>query len=73
MAGIALAHRRNANLVLKWRRMATAPSARKAVQSRMPARSFMLRGVSCQLASVGELVIERSQLDLNFLCGLSNA
>jgi transposase len=59
VAGIALAHGLNANLVHKWRRMAAAPSSRKAVESPMPAHSFIALPVTpSQPASAAELVIE---------------
>lgn len=59
VAGIALAHGLNANLVHKWRRMATAPSAHKAVINPMLAPSFIALPVApSQCAPAQELVIE---------------
>lgn len=59
VAGIALAHGLNENLLQKWRRMAAAPSAHKPVLNPMPAPSFIALPVApCQSASAQELVVE---------------
>jgi transposase len=59
VAGIALAYGLNANLVHKWRRMAAATPARKAVESPMPAHSFIaLPLAASQPTPAQELVIE---------------
>ncbi|WP_237726177.1 transposase [Variovorax sp. CF313] len=59
VAGIALAHGLNANLVHKWRRMAAAPSAQKPVVNPMPAHSFVALPVTPSPSTPAqELVIE---------------
>ena len=59
VAGIALAHGLNANLVHKWRRMAAAPSAHKPVANPIPAHSFIALPVTPSPSMPAqELVIE---------------
>lgn len=59
VAGIAMAHGLNANLVHKWRRMAAAPSGHKPAVSPIPAPSFIALPVApSQSVPAQELVIE---------------
>ncbi|RSZ29330.1 MULTISPECIES: transposase [unclassified Variovorax] len=59
VAGIALAHGLNANLVHKWRRMAAGPSTQKPVVNPIPAHSFIALPVAPPVVTPAqELVIE---------------